>query len=445
MQENLDFSIKRLGECKIDSPLNLSSIIGDNKTNYVEDSSKIIYNIDLNHITECFKNSLEPLSFEMAGPRKKIFFDPSKTKVAIVTCGGLCPGLNDVIRSLVMELYYKYEIKKIYGMRYGFQGFIPKYKLEPMDLTPQNVSNIHELGGTILSSSRGHQDIDKIVDCLENLDIKILFSIGGDGTLRATHEICNEIERRKLKISVIGIPKTIDNDIMYVKKTFGLETAFTEASRAIRSAHVEAKGAPRGVGLVKLMGRHSGFIAANAAIAMKDVNVVLVPEMDFDLEGENGLFNYIDKRMKESNHIVIVVAEGAGQNFFNKEIEKDASGNTKLNDIGIFLRDSIKNYFKFEKKEPINMKYIDPSYIIRSSKATPNDSIFCTRLAQNAVHAAMTGRTDMIVGLWHQVFTHIPISAAISKRNVLDLESQLWLNVISATGQPNCFKNDKHC
>ncbi|MCL4148730.1 UNVERIFIED_CONTAM: hypothetical protein GTU68_020896 [Idotea baltica] len=379
---------------------------------------------------------------EKAGPRENIYFDPSKTTVAIVTCGGLCPGINNVIRSLVMTLNYRYGVEKILGVRYGYQGFIPEFGHPFIDLTPELVSDIHQFGGTILGSSRGDQDVPMIVDCLERHGVNILFTIGGDGTLHGAREIHEEIERRGLKISVAGIPKTIDNDINHIEKTFGFETSFSIASPIIRDAHNEAKGAYNGISIVKLMGRDAGFIAANAALSMPEVNFVLIPELEFDLHGSKGLLEVIRQRLALKHHCMIVVAEGAGQSLFkNRKEKKDASGNILHEDIGILLKTEIKAHFD-KINIPAAIKYIDPSYIIRSAPATPSDSIFCTKLASHAVHGAMTGKTNFVVGRRNNKFVYLPIDLVIAERKEIDLEGELWFNVLEITGQPMNMKND---
>jgi 6-phosphofructokinase 1 len=437
---DLDFSPNYLGPCKIQAPQELEKKFMSGKKNFIPDNKKILYQTDAEVIKKYYTENQTPPAFELAGPREKIYFDPSKIKAAIVTCGGLCPGLNDVIRAIVMELIYIYNTKTIYGIRYGYEGFIPSYGHEPLMLDIDAVRDIHTQGGTILGTSRGSQDMEEIVDCLERMNINMLFAIGGDGTLRGAHAIQQVIAERGLKISVIGIPKTIDNDINYVEKTFGFETAFSFAATAISSAHVEAKGARNGIGLVKLMGRHSGYIAAKAALAMNDVNIVLIPEVPFKLKGPNGLFAYLQKRLERSKHAVIVVAEGAGQEFFiQKENERDASGNLRLKDIGLFLRDELKAYFK-QNDFHANVKYIDPSYIIRSIPANANDSILCGQLGQNAVHAAMAGRTDICIGIWNDHFIHLPLQHATKSRKVVSQESTLWQSVLEATGQPARFE-----
>jgi 6-phosphofructokinase 1 len=426
---HLDTTIPVLGKPGIDSPVKSAKI-------FIDESERILVNTTLNHVRDCSRKKKDLPSFERAGPRKKIFFDPSKTKCGVVTCGGLCPGINDVIRSLVLELHYMYGVENIYGIPYGLQGFIPKYGHSFIELTPSFVEHIHGLGGTILGSSRGAQDISEVVDAIERVNMNIVFFIGGDGTLKAASAVAKETLSRGYKCSVIGIPKTIDNDINFVSKTFGFDTAVEEARAVIGCAHVEAKGAPFGIGLVKLMGRDSGFITANASLASRDANFVLVPEEDFDLEGDNGLFASLERRLQARGHAVIVVAEGAGQKFFqNLPQKKDASGNIKKGDIGLFLKEHIEEYFH-KKNVSINLKYIDPSYVIRSVEANATDSIFCGFLAQMAVHAGMSGKTDMMVGLWNNMYVHIPIELSVEKRKTIDIEGSLWMSVKESTGQP---------
>jgi 6-phosphofructokinase 1 len=436
-----DFFVKVLGKNNVKSPL-LQTPRGDSPSyKFVSDSERILYDNTLEGFKDALKNNTEPISFEKAGPHGNLYFEPAKTKVGIVTCGGLCPGLNNVIRSLVNQLYYRYGISRVIGFQYGFEGLIPKYNHPVIELTPKMVDSIHLTGGTMLGSSRGNQDVSQMVDTLEIMNLNILFCIGGDGTLRGAHAIHEEIEKRKLKISVAGIPKTIDNDINFIEKSFGFETAFTIANDIIRYAHNEAHGAYNGIALLKLMGRDSGFIAAYAALSIQEVNFVLVPEMKFDLYGPYGFLKALRKRLEERHHAVIVVAEGAGQNFFDSEAkEKDASGNVKNKDIGLYLKEKIKEEFD-SKDFRYSLKYIDPSYIIRSAPANANDSKFCSLLAQNAVHAAMSGRTDFVVANWNDQFTLLPISIAIAQRKKINIHGELWWNIIEATGQPSRMIN----
>ncbi len=428
--EDFDLSIENLGPCKVENPLRKEEIC------YVTDEMRVSLRISEDYLKKCIAEGKLPPTLELAGPRPKIYFDPSKTRAAIVTCGGLCPGINDVIRSVVFTLYYSYGIRHIFGIRYGLQGFIPRYGHDLLELTPEVVSNIHELGGTILGTSRGHQPIDEIVDALERMNVQLLFMIGGDGTFRAASKIKEEINRRHLKIAVVAVPKTIDNDIYFISKTFGFDTAVEMACQAIRCAHTEAVAAPNGVGLVKVMGRYSGFIAAAATLARKEVNFCLIPEDDFDLEGPQGLLAVLEKRLAARKHAVIVVAEGAGQKYVQPEKpEYDASGNLKLGDIGKFLRDKIKEYFA-QKGIEIYLRYIDPSYIIRSVPAIVDDRIYCGFLGQYAVHAAMAGKTGLMVSYLNDRYVHVPLSAAIKKRKRINLRSRFWQSVLESTGQP---------
>ncbi|MGQ9619982.1 MAG: ATP-dependent 6-phosphofructokinase [Bacteroidales bacterium] len=436
-----DFIVKILGRANIKSPLLQTVRNYSPLYKFIEEGERIIYDVSLANFKKCIENGQPPFSFEKAGPREDIFFEPAKTKVAIVTCGGLCPGLNNVIRSLVYELHYRYGVTRILGIKYGFEGLVSKYNHPVIELTPQIVSNIHLSGGSFLGSSRGHQEVGQIVDTLEILNINILFCIGGDGTLRGVHAISEEIGKRNLKIAVAGIPKTIDNDISFIEKSFGFETAFSIANDIIRNAHNEAAGAFNGIALIKLMGRDSGFIAAHAALSIQEVNFVLIPEISFDLYGPRGFFKVLRKRLEEKHHAVIVVAEGAGQDFFDKSEQiKDASGNIKHKDIGIYLKERITEEFN-DKHFPFSIRYIDPSYIIRSAPANPNDSKFCNLLAQNAVHAAMAGKTDFVVGYWNDMFTLIPVQLATSQRKKIDINGELWWHVLEATGQPSIMKN----
>jgi 6-phosphofructokinase 1 len=428
-------TIENLGKAKIASPLLKAAGSSPPPKSLVSDDDRVLVAITAKHVEGIVQSGKLPPTFELAGPRSHIYFDPSKLRCAMVTCGGLCPGLNDIIRAVVLELYYHYDVRAVYGIRYGLQGFIPEYGHDFLELSPAKVGNILGMGGSILGSSRGEQDIDAIIDCLERMNIGILFMIGGDGTLRAASRIADSITERGLKISVVGIPKTIDNDIHMISRSFGFDTAVDVATQAIIGAHNEAQGYPNGVGLIKLMGRHSGFIAATAALAQQDVNFVLIPEVDFDLDGPRGLLAALEERLLKRKHAVVVVAEGAGQKYF-KDIpeERDESGNIRLKDIGIFLKNAIINYFKAKKIE-INLKYIDPSYMIRSLSANANDSVFCGFLGRDAVHAGMAGKTKLIIGHWNNHFVHIPMHITVGKRKHVNPEGKLWTTVIESTGQ----------
>ena len=439
--KKFDFTIENLGECKIKSPIELSTVVGNGTANYVKDSSFVrtavnVYNTSKN----------DPLDssnlMQKAGPREYIYFSPDEVKAGICTCGGLCPGLNDVIRAVVRCLWNRYGVRDIRGFQFGYKGFFKDENYETIPLNPENVDEIHKIGGSYLGTSRGGGMRTKdIVDTLQEKGINMLFVIGGDGTQHGALAISEEVEKRGYKCSVIGIPKTVDNDFLFIDRSFGFETAVQQAKDAVASIHMEARSQINGIGLVKLMGRESGFIATAAALASHECNFCLIPEVPFEMEGPNGFLSHLEKRLEKRHHAVIIVAEGAGQELLTKTNQTDASGNIKLADIGVFLRDQINAYFK-KKNIEINLKYIDPGYQIRAAVTTASDSIYCERLGNNAVHAAMAGKTKMVVGLVHEKFVHIPINMVIASRNVVDPEGALWRDTLDATSQPILMVND---
>ncbi len=422
-ENSLNTEIRRLGPAKIASHLPYGLWAQEKKVKINVDAA---FSEDLS----------EPvlMEFEAAGPREHLYFDSSRAKCAIVTCGGLCPGINDVIRALVMQAYHAYRVPSVLGFRYGLEGFIPSIGHAVAELTPRSVADIHTFGGTLLGTSRGPQSPELIVDTLERMNISVLFVIGGDGTMKAASAISDEIYQRQLRISVIGVPKTIDNDINFVPQSFGFDTAVDQATAAIKAAHTEAICTYNGIGLVKLMGRESGFIAAQASLALKDVNFVLIPEAAFTLHGEGGLLPALEERLRERRHAVIVVAEGAGQHLLQKTCDTDASGNKRLGDIFSLLQNEIKTYFE-AKSMPITVKSIDPSYMIRATAANANDRVYCGFLGQHAMHAAMAGRTHMVVAKLQDQFVHLPLDLVTKSRRKLNVCSDLWRAVLESTGQ----------
>jgi 6-phosphofructokinase 1 len=431
--EQLD--VATLGSTEYTSPLPMSFISGDNVGDFVSDRYRLIY--EPRFVPD--EKSCE-LSFELAGPRHKLFFDPAKTRAAIVTCGGLCPGINNIIRSLVQELLLNYGITKVLGIRYGYQGLNPAEGCPPVDLTYEAVEDIHHKGGTILGTSRGPHESKVMVDFLVSQGINILFCIGGDGTQRGAHDLAQETRRRNLDIAIVGIPKTIDNDIKFCFRTFGFETAVQEAETVIDRAHVEAKSVYNGVGLVKLMGRHAGFITAAAVAASGEANFCLVPEHPLKLHGEDGFLPALERRLAAKEHAVVVIAEGAGQEWLEEcPAGHDASGNKILGDVGPFLGDEIKDYFK-SRHIPVSIKYFDPSYIIRSVPANAGDSLLCERLARAAAHAGLAGKTDVLIGLWHNHLVHVPLAIACDAKKQMSLESELWTSVQSVTRQQKWYR-----
>lgn len=439
--DQYDFSIPVLGAPHIASPILLANKIDNKAANFATDNQFIQY--DINAMPGGPVGPFTPENLlEVAGPREKIFFDPAKVNAAIVTCGGLCPGLNDVIYSVVMNLWHRYGVRRITGIQYGYRGLLPEFGIPTVELTPKAVAEIHAVGGTLLGSSRGGgEKIPLMVDAIEQMNINMLFAIGGDGTMRGALAISHEAKTRGTRLAVIGVPKTIDNDLAFCQRSFGFETAVSLAVEAVESAHVEAHDVMNGVGIVKVMGRESGFIAAHTALASGDVNFVLIPEVPFDLDGERGLLSLLKKRLESRHHAVILVAEGAGQDLVGQTDGHDASGNKKLGDVGTFLKKHVEEYFDAIGTE-VSVKYIDPSYMIRSAPAHTTDSIYCARLGSNAVHAAMAGKTEVLISLVNNNFVHLPIRLAVSKRNRVDPESPLWRDVIDRTGQPLLLKSN---
>jgi 6-phosphofructokinase 1 len=434
MLTQADLIVRTLGERRVRSPLALSTVPDDDIADYVRDDARVALDVET-----VVGRPFEPLLLEKSGPREWIYFDPAQTRAAIVTCGGLCPGMNNVIRSMVLELHHKYQVREVLGIRYGYEGLTGAPGCEPVRLGPDEVRSVHKQGGSFLGLSRGKQDPAKMVDTLVRLGVNVLFTIGGDGTLRGAHAIAEEALRRDAPIAVVGVPKTIDNDVPLVDKTFGFESAVEVARMAIDAAHTEAIDARNGVSVVKLMGRDAGFIAANATVASAEVNFCLIPEARFDMDGEHGLLAVLEARLRARGHALVVVAEGCAAHFATAAGEHDASGNVRYAsgaaDVGPVLRDAIAAHLKSRGMNS-SVKYIDPSYMIRSVPANASDAIFCDNLARHAVHAGMAGRTDVLIGRWHRVFTHVPLAAVAAQKKRVDTDGELWLAVTETTGQP---------
>ena len=421
----MDMKIDSLGEAQIPSPMRRT----------VDEKIRIPNRIA--HVPG--EVAPENITFELAGPRAKLFFDKDHVRAGIVTCGGLCPGLNNVIRSVFYELTHAYGVREVYGFRYGYQGLDPVRGGEPLRLTAEFVDPIHRQGGTVLGTSRGPVDPVIAIENLMKRGINVLFCVGGDGTQRGANALHHEAERRGYPLAVVGIPKTIDNDVGYVARTFGYLTAVEEVREILDCAHQEARSVFNGVSLVKVMGRHAGFIAAGATIASQDVNFTLIPEVPFALEGPGGFLEAVKTRILKRAHAVIVVAEGAGQDLLAQQGGgKDASGNMKLGDIGLFLKDQIEVSFK-KAGVPLVFRYFDPSYVIRSQAANPADSVLCDLYARNAVHAAMAGKTGLVIGLLHDIYIHVPVEASVAEKKCLDPTGDTWHAVLAATGQPGRF------
>lgn len=421
-------NITTLGEPRFDSPLR----------RHVRDDLRVPVALVRDPASPVAANEAD--SFELAGPRAKLFFDATTVRAGIVTCGGLCPGINNVIRSLFLELHHAYGVKEILGFRDGYRGLDPARGRPPVRLTGDHVDKIHTEGGTMLGTSRGPVDTKIAVDHLIALGVNMLFTIGGDGTQRGGNDLFQEARRRGHPLAVVGIPKTVDNDVAFVSRTFGYFTAVEEAARILTCAHTEAHSVRNGVSIVKLMGRDAGFITIGATLASQDVNFCLIPEVPFRLDGPGGFLAALKKRVLDRNHALIAVSEGAGQELLaGPAAGKDASGNAKLKDIGAFLRDEIAAYFKAEQTEA-TIRYIDPSYIVRAVPADAEDAVLCDQFARHAVHAAMAGKTGLVIGLMHDEFVHVPIELLATQRKRVDPAGAGWRSVLSATGQPARFE-----
>jgi len=416
-------NIPALGATRVPSPLKL----------WVDESQRVPATI----LRTVDAPSEDSLLFELAGAREHLFFNPSETRAGIVTSGGLCPGLNDVVRSLFLEMHHAYGVRDVLGFRWGYQGLDPEHGAEPLVLTHEMVDRIHLQAGTILGTSWGPVDKARAVENLIRRRVNILFTIGGDGTQRGAREFFEEAKRQGHALSVVGIPKTIDNDIPFVARSFGFLTAVEEATKVLQRAHTEARSVQNGIALVKLMGRHAGFLTAEATVASQEVNFTLIPEVPFRLEG---FLKALEQRIVKRGHAVIAVAEGAGQELLgNTGKERDPSGNVRLSDIGLFLREKIEEWFK-ARNIPFVMRYFDPSYIVRSSPANAEDAVLCDAFARHAAHAAMAGKTGVVIGYLHDLFIHVPIELLATQPKRLDHNSPIWSAVLSATGQPHRFE-----
>ncbi|MEW2500262.1 ATP-dependent 6-phosphofructokinase [Amycolatopsis sp. CA-161197] len=438
-----DLGVRRLGECRYDSPFSEMLSTKQTSPHYVAEGDRVLLEDTVSMLAEHSLPPGEVPSFEAAGPRRKIYFDPARVTAGVVTCGGLCPGLNNVIRGLVQELAVHYKVKRILGFRNGLQGLTEQHRYDTIELTPERVRDIHNAGGTILGSSRGGQDADEMVDSLVLRGVDIMFVIGGDGGMRAATFLGKAIRARGLDIAVIGVPKTIDNDLPFTDQSFGFQSAFARATDFISAVSVEAAASPNGVGIVKLMGRHSGFIASYAALSANSADIVLIPEVPFALEGEDGLLAHVEQRVRAKGYVVIVLAEGAGQDLLEQHglpqlNGTDASGNVKLGNIGELLKQRITAHLQSVGLPP-TMRYIDPSYAVRSIAANAYDAVYCLRLAHAAVHAAMAGHTEAAVARWRRRFVHVPLSLMTSRRNQVDPDGDLWMSVLETTCQPAEF------
>eukprot|EP00281_Chroomonas_sp_CCMP1168_P020548 CAMPEP_0206235888 /NCGR_PEP_ID=MMETSP0047_2-20121206/13407_1 /ASSEMBLY_ACC=CAM_ASM_000192 /TAXON_ID=195065 /ORGANISM="Chroomonas mesostigmatica_cf, Strain CCMP1168" /LENGTH=524 /DNA_ID=CAMNT_0053660157 /DNA_START=35 /DNA_END=1609 /DNA_ORIENTATION=+ len=405
-------------------------------TNFCGSDESIISVLYVNSLRATTKG-IETCQWLRAGPRREIYFRPSHVTAAIVTCGGLCPGLNNVIREITCTLLSTYGAKRVWGIPFGYRGF---YDGEWRDLTVKDVDQIHKRGGTVLGSSRGGHDLNKIMDSLISMKVNQVYVIGGDGTHRGANAISNEAKKRQIQMCVAGVPKTIDNDVAFIDKSFGFDTAVEAAVKVIQCALVEAQDAVNGIGIVKLMGRECGFVAMHATLAAGDVDVCLIPEVPFC---KDELFAYVEKKLFQKGHCLIVVAEGAGQEFFEGiDLGTDLSGNKKLPDIGAYLKDESKSWFQ-NKGRSVNVRYIDPSYQVRSVPTVASDSIYCSALGSNVVHGAMAGLTGFSCGKVNDRYCYIPIDEMCDPKRTVRVSQQnrFYMRMLRQTGQPSFVKS----
>eukprot|EP00871_Galdieria_phlegrea_P001173 jgi/Galph1/2056/GphlegSOOS_G759.1 len=431
-------AVPRLADFLQDLPSFPHPFLLENASNYRPLNLNFIDEHDgvLNKVVFNTKEQYQVTMYPRAGPRENIVFDPKKVKAAIVTCGGLCPGLNTVIRELTDCLCFQYGVVDIFGVQQGYRGF---YSKELVPLTTENVDNIHKMGGTVLGSSRGGFDLEKIMDSIIKYGINQVYVVGGDGTIRGACILSDACRSRKLPVTVASIPKTIDNDIPIIDKSFGFDTAVEEASKAIDAAHTEVSCFPNGIGVVKLMGRNSGFIALYASLSSREVDCCLIPEVPFVIHGQNGLLEYVRQCLLERGKMVLVVAEGAGQEFVRHDsltIQLDASGNKKLADIGHFLYHEIEEDLKKRGVE-VSMKYIDPTYMVRAVPSNASDNIYCTLLAHSAVHGSFAGYTGFTVGPVNGRHAYIPMKDIVKSQKQVDLRDRMWSRLVNSTGQPD--------
>ena len=377
-----------------------------------------------------------------AGPRDTIYFDPSAITAGIVTVGGLCPGVNHILQALVVALT-AYGVRDIRGIRYGLRGFF-ETDYPPVPLSVESVDQIHLNGGTVLGTSRGGSNVPRIVDAIQLMKLDQVYLVGGNGGNAAADAIHRECKARGYPCAVVGLPKSIDNDILLIDSCFGFSTATNEAQRAIMAASVEARSAHNGIGLVKLMGRSSGFLAAQASVGAGVVDVCLLPEVTFDLQQ---VLSYVFDVLKRRGHAVIVVAEGAAQDTMRAELqasglevpdERDPSGNPLLLDVGKWLRDKLKAA-AHERQTQIDLKYLSPAYMIRSVVADSGDAVYCRMLGHSAVHGAMAGFSGITAGVCSKHYVLLPSHEVVRTTRRLDPRGRLYRMMRAALGQPDFF------
>ncbi len=323
-----------------------------------------------------------------------------KKMVAILTGGGDCPGINPVIRAIVRKaLKEDYEVV---GIKNGWKGLIEK---DILALDIDSVSGILPKGGTILGTSRtnpykNEEDVQRVKENFQSLKINALIAIGGEDTLRVAYKLYKE------GLNIVGIPKTIDNDLSATDKTFGFDTAVNIATEAIDRIHTTAESHHR-VMVVEVMGRHSGWIGLEAGIA-GGADAILLPEFPVDIEE---ICNLIKRRHDRGKTFsIVVVAEGAKFKKGKEALQEkklDAFGHVRLGGIGQILGKKIEQRTGFETRVTVL------GHIQRGGIPTAYDRVLGTRYGVKAMELVMEGKFGQMASLQGNKIVSVPLEEAI--------------------------------
>lgn len=444
------------------------------------------------------------LTFPEAGPRENLVYPmesrdgaTDSLQVGVLVSGGIAPGINAVIKGIVdRHTLYSNHAKEnddtsydleIIGYRDGFSGLLSGSHIK---LNRKKVRDFANKGGSLLGTSRYHPLLDlddpgkrdsAVRDIISNLkDIDILYVIGGDGSMRAAHMIWTRAQRMHAegeasKLSVVAIPKTMDNDILWVWQSFGFMSAVEKAKQFVLQLHTEASSNPR-LGIMQLFGSDSGFVVTHAALASGVCDYVLIPEADFSMEV---LCEFIKKKLKsrykrgqdgKSPFGMILMAETAiprdGINSPGcKYIDDPDVGLEKEEKIAIekFIADGrrvqgqtqdalrrggIKIISRVVQKEIRQMKpgqywekfrvfTNEPRHLIRAIDPSVQDVIFGQRMGTLAVDNAMAGYTDFMISQWLTEYVLVPLKLVVLGRKRVPQKGIFWKSVLANTGQPH--------
>jgi len=329
-------------------------------------------------------------------------------KIGLLTGGGDCAGLNAVIRAAVKRAEeYGWEVV---GIRYGWSGLI-----EPdfITLSFKNISNIYKLGGTILKTTRTNpfkytDGPEKVIRNAKKLGLDGLIAIGGDDTLGAATKLY------KMGLKVVGVPKTMDNDLSVTDYTFGFDSAVNEAMHALDNLLQTGESHDR-VMIAEVMGRHTGWVAAHAGMAA-GANLILVPEEPFDIED---VVSFIKKRREKGDKAtLIVVSEGAILKNVPKAFAKDGKvddfGHVKLGGIGQFLAEEL------EKRIGGEIRATSLGHTIRGGPPSAFDRVLSSRFGLAAVDLIKENKFGMMVALRGTQIVSVNIEESVSKIKTLD-------------------------